>query len=287
MKNKMILIFSNFAKVIASGVLFFALGVQPVHALEKITYYHNDGLGSPVAGTDEAGALLWKEDYKPYGERIRKQVDSESNTRWFTGHPEDKETGFIYAGARHYDPVVGRFMGIDSIGFTEDNFRMFNRYAYANNNPFRFTDPDGNEAAEKTPGQLQLQEAHDLGNEIADVLSVTLDEGYKFFFGGVVFKVFGRGLKFSSSRAPALRNTKDRLNFRGDPNSIIRGTDVARKGGGKRVFITDENGRIIREITPQRVKVRRTNKLPDGSTRDTFRKTGKPTPDDLRILNRV
>ena len=128
-------------------VAFFAMVVcfvsNPSYATESVTYYHTDGLGSPVAGTDEAGALLWKEDYKPYGERIRKQVESDTNTRWFTGHPEDKETGFIYAGARHYDPVVGRFLAVDSVGFTEDNPQMFNRYAYANNNPYKYVDPDG------------------------------------------------------------------------------------------------------------------------------------------------
>ncbi|MCK4743627.1 MAG: HNH endonuclease [Sulfuriflexus sp.] len=143
MKNKMTVILLKCSKIIASGLLLFALGVQPTYSIEKITYYHNDGLGSPVAGTDESGALLWKEDYKPYGERIRKQSESDTNTRWFTGHPEDKETGFVYAGARHYDPVIGRFMAIDPIGFDEDNLQMFNRYAYANNNPYKYVDPDG------------------------------------------------------------------------------------------------------------------------------------------------
>jgi hypothetical protein len=35
-------------------------------------------------------------------------------------------------------------MGMDSIGFDEDNLQSFNRYAYANNNPYLFSDPDGN-----------------------------------------------------------------------------------------------------------------------------------------------
>ncbi len=44
---------------------------------------------------------------------------------------------------RYYDPVIGRFYSNDPVGFTADNPMMFNRYAYANNNPYRFTDPDG------------------------------------------------------------------------------------------------------------------------------------------------
>ena len=46
---------------------------------------------------------------------------------------------------RYYDPGIGRFLSIDAVEAREsgDNF---NRYAYANNNPYRFTDPDGREA---------------------------------------------------------------------------------------------------------------------------------------------
>ena len=43
--------------------------------------------------------------------------------------------------ARYYDPVIGRFYSNDPQGF-RDVF-SFNRYAYANNNPYKYTDPDG------------------------------------------------------------------------------------------------------------------------------------------------
>lgn len=35
-------------------------------------------------------------------------------------------------------------MGMDSVDVDENNVESFNRYAYANNNPTRFVDPDGN-----------------------------------------------------------------------------------------------------------------------------------------------
>jgi RHS repeat-associated protein len=57
---------------------------------------------------------------------------------------QDSETGLSYFGARYYDPVVGRFMGVDAVGFNPGNLQSFNRYAYANNNPYRFVDRDGN-----------------------------------------------------------------------------------------------------------------------------------------------
>jgi uncharacterized protein RhaS with RHS repeats len=49
--------------------------------------------------------------------------------------------------ARYYDPVIGRFYSNDPVGalghLGQGNVQGFNRYAYANNNPYKFTDPDG------------------------------------------------------------------------------------------------------------------------------------------------
>jgi RHS repeat-associated protein len=124
------------------------------HAAEKITYFYFDALGSPVAATDQAGNVVWKEEYRPYGARIKSEPAAASNTRWYTGHPQDDDTGLTYAGARFYDPVVGRFMATDPKGFTADNLHSFNRYAYANNNPYKFVDPDGREAFARGLGDL-------------------------------------------------------------------------------------------------------------------------------------
>ena len=41
------------------------------------------------------------------------------------------------------DPVVGRFISKDPVGFDPQDLHSFNRYAYANNNPYRYVDPDG------------------------------------------------------------------------------------------------------------------------------------------------
>lgn len=49
--------------------------------------------------------------------------------------------------ARYYDPVIGRMYSNDPIGASEHliegNIQGFNRFAYANNNPYKYTDPDG------------------------------------------------------------------------------------------------------------------------------------------------
>jgi len=52
----------------------------------------------------------------------------------------------VYLGQRYYDPETKRFIGIDPVDFNTGNLESFNRYTYANNNPYKFTDPDGRQA---------------------------------------------------------------------------------------------------------------------------------------------
>jgi RHS repeat-associated protein len=109
---------------------------------ESITYYHVDALGSVVAATDEAGDLLFQEHYDPYGARIFGSA-SETNSLWYTGKEFDEDTGLTYLGSRWYDPRVGRTLGVDPANVSAEPINSFNRYAYADNNPYRYIDPDG------------------------------------------------------------------------------------------------------------------------------------------------
>lgn len=44
---------------------------------------------------------------------------------------------------RYYDPMIGRFLSTDPVTANSATGANFNRYWYANNNPYKFTDPDG------------------------------------------------------------------------------------------------------------------------------------------------
>jgi len=113
----------------------------------KVTYYIPDASGSPVAATDEQGNVKWRKHYKPFGEEIDQGEASRNNHIGYTGHVHDRSTGLTYMGARYYDPIVGRFMGMDPAGVIPNDPRTFNRFAYANNNPYKYVDPDGRNPA--------------------------------------------------------------------------------------------------------------------------------------------
>ena len=126
--------------VVASMVAWASCAqADPFVAYNTVTYYHNDVTGSPVVATNQQAQVVWRKTYTPYGESTGKDSD---NRKGFTGHVEDAN-GLVYAGARYYDPALGRFLSTDPVGFNEKNLMSFNRYAYANNNPYKYVDPDG------------------------------------------------------------------------------------------------------------------------------------------------
>jgi RHS repeat-associated protein len=61
----------------------------------------------------------------------------------FTGKERDAESGNDYFGARYYGSSMGRTLSPDPIGGDMTNPQSLNKYAYALNNPLRFTDPTG------------------------------------------------------------------------------------------------------------------------------------------------
>jgi len=112
-----------------------------VSAAMTVKYQHTDVLGSLIAETDSNGNIIQKTHYQAYGE----QIGGQKAGIGYTGHLEDTDLGLTYMQQRYYDPEIGRFYSNDPVGFNAANLMMFNRYAYANNNPYKFVDPDGRE----------------------------------------------------------------------------------------------------------------------------------------------
>ncbi len=106
-----------------------------------VRYQHTDALGSPVAVTDAAGTVIERTEWEPYGGAIAKPAYEGVG---FTGHVMDGATGLTYMQQRYYDPQLGKFLSVDPVNaYDAGDLRLFNRYTYAYNNPYRYTDPDG------------------------------------------------------------------------------------------------------------------------------------------------
>jgi RHS repeat-associated protein len=127
--------------------IFIALFIYPslLFAAQKVYFYHTDAAGTPVAMTDASGTVVWRADYKPFGEE-QSITGTVANNEKFVGKEKDLETGLYYFGARYMDAKTGRFVSVDPAGITEKdllNPQRLNRYNYSLNNPYRYIDPDG------------------------------------------------------------------------------------------------------------------------------------------------
>ena len=63
--------------------------------------------------------------------------------RGYTGHEHLEPLGLIDMNGRIYDPTLARFLSPDPYVQAPDFTQSFNRYSYCWNNPFKYTDPEG------------------------------------------------------------------------------------------------------------------------------------------------
>lgn len=149
---------------LATTINDYAYAVNGDHSTESdhIYYYHSDHLGSAQLVTDYRGDEYERLEYTPYGEtwvNVKIQGDNERTPMSFrfSAKELDKETGFYYYGARYLDPKYSHWMSTDpALGkYTSKDYKgtsggiynsiNLNIYNYGNNNPIKYTDPDGNE----------------------------------------------------------------------------------------------------------------------------------------------
>ena len=118
------------------------------------TYLTADTLGSTRVVTNQDGEVESRHDYVPFGEELpvgtgertaARGYTGESVRKMFTGYQRDEESGLDYAENRYYSPVIGRYTSTDPMAIQQRHLpdpQNLNRYAYVNNNPLKYIDPN-------------------------------------------------------------------------------------------------------------------------------------------------
>ncbi len=140
----------------ATGLLAGEYTNLPSYSSPCVTpcYLTHDHLGSLRMVTDQAGNLIARHDYLPFGEEVpggsfgRSSKFGPNDGGYlplkFTGQLRDGETGLDYFGARYYGSAMGRFTSADD-GSDQDpsDPQSWNLYSYVRNNPLKNIDPSG------------------------------------------------------------------------------------------------------------------------------------------------
>jgi RHS repeat-associated protein len=118
----------------------------------QVSYLTSDHLGSPRIITDNIGKVIARKDFNAFGDETNsaQRTDAlgykpEEVRQDYTGYQKDDESGLEFAQARYYNNKHGRFTSVDPLVASANvkDPQTFNRYSYAMNSPYKFTDPLG------------------------------------------------------------------------------------------------------------------------------------------------
>ncbi|EIK0771194.1 hypothetical protein LJT64_000833 [Vibrio alginolyticus] len=128
-------------KLLFLFLLLFTLIPKLVSAAQ--VYVISDFRNDVILEVDTKGKVLKRNYYQPFGIVESSGSASSSEETGFAGQRYNREVELVYMGARHYDPVLRRFLEPDKYEFDEGVFNV-NKYNYADNNPYKYGDPSGN-----------------------------------------------------------------------------------------------------------------------------------------------
>jgi RHS repeat-associated protein len=148
----------------------------------QTSYLTGDHLGSPRVITNQLGSVTARKDYSAFGEETftshrtsglgydpndYKQQPEEAR-QGYTGYQKDEESGLEFAQARYYNSAHGRFTSVDPLTASASirDPQTFNRYSYALNSPYKFTDPLGLRAKDGTLPEPSLFDKVKYGLEL-------------------------------------------------------------------------------------------------------------------------
>ncbi|MDX3099348.1 RHS repeat domain-containing protein [Nonomuraea angiospora] len=118
-----------------------------------VHFLAGDHNGTSELAVNAATQEVTQRRFKPFGQLRGTPAGAWPGEKGFVGGTDDTSIGLTRLGAREYDAALGRFVSADPVvDFTDP--QQMNGYAYANNSPLTFTDPDGLLVKKKVPPKV-------------------------------------------------------------------------------------------------------------------------------------
>ncbi len=224
----------NGSQQVVSRFVYGTRGNVPDYMIKDGVTYRlvTDHLGSVrlVVNTSD-GTLAQRLDYDEFG-RVTQNTVPGFQPFGFAGGLFDDRTGLLRFGARDYDPMAGRWMAKDPIGFQSG---QANFYLYAFGDPVNLLDPTGLKVyVGQHPAFLNVS-----GNPFNHVTIVLRPDNPSDFADHPLFKGSGGteatlgGQAFGpGSNGQVFGNLQSAPNYPGDnPNNLSDLTEVCRPAG--------------------------------------------------------
>ncbi|HEY9132886.1 MAG TPA: RHS repeat-associated core domain-containing protein [Dyella sp.] len=114
--------------------------VPVVACAENVTYIYEGPRGDVLAEADKFGEITASFEYRPFGQVV---TGSAGDGVRYAGNFYDADVKLVYMSARYYDPDAARFVSADLVAVLPGGVSLFNRFAYAFNNPVGLIDRSG------------------------------------------------------------------------------------------------------------------------------------------------
>ncbi|MEQ4300057.1 RHS repeat-associated core domain-containing protein [Plantactinospora sp. B6F1] len=141
-----------------TGTRSYRFGGEPVAVRTPagLAWVATDLHGTAELAVDATSLAVTVRRHLPFGESRGAIPAAWPDERGFVGGQRDPSVGLTHLGAREYDPAIGRFISADPVTDVEDP-QQLQGYAYAENNPTSFSDPDGRKTQKEQQKQLKAE----------------------------------------------------------------------------------------------------------------------------------
>jgi len=144
------------------------------------SFVYNPAVGHTVATIASDGSAVSTNRYEAFG-NIRSTTGSSKNNRLANTKERSAVLGLDNHGFRYYDPVIGRYISMDPLGYGAGTMNL---YAYVGSNPINHVDPLG--LIERDELRAQHEALAEQADEINDTIATGGDASgmYKQYMAG-------------------------------------------------------------------------------------------------------